>query len=56
MRVDAASDIFASLEVYDLQSLSETAVIYGFASTATGQAAPAVTIRDNGAWSLFALN
>jgi len=56
VRLDAASNIFASLDIVSPQPLSETAVIYGFAPTATGQATPTVTISDSTAQALFALN
>jgi hypothetical protein len=58
LQLDAASNIFASLVLHNpiVQSSPATSVIYGFAPTATGQAAPSVAINLSGPWSLFALN
>lgn len=57
VQLDAASNIFASLVLNPLHTPpSSSSVIYRFAPTATGHAAPTVTINDGVPRSLFALN
>lgn len=57
VRLDAASNIFASLALLNINTDLQTSVIYGFGRTARGQAAPTVTItNDGGGPPFFALN
>jgi hypothetical protein len=54
VRLDAAANIFAAVLI--ATPSDATSAIYGYVPTATGHAAPTVTINYGAQWPLFALN